>query len=49
MTAALVTSIDKEGVIEVGGASITFLPAAVYAYNIGSVRFDAMDLGAEIL
>jgi hypothetical protein len=49
LTAALVTSIDKEGVIEVGVTSITFLPAAVYAYNIGSVRFDAMDLGAEIL
>ena len=49
LTAALVTTIDKEGVLEVGGIRLTFLPAAVYAYNIGFVRFEATALGAELL
>ncbi|MDM1390429.1 ATP-binding protein [Myroides marinus] len=32
---ALVTSIDKQGQKVVGEVSLTFLPASVYAYNIG--------------
>lgn len=32
---ALVTSIDVEGVREIGDLQLTFLPASVYAYNIG--------------
>ncbi|HUH48206.1 MAG TPA: DUF4143 domain-containing protein, partial [Arenibacter sp.] len=32
---ALVTSIDAEGVREIGNLRFTFLPASVYAYNIG--------------
>lgn len=31
----LVTSIDSEGVREIGDLRFTFLPASVYAYNIG--------------
>ena len=32
---ALVTSIDIEGIREIGNLRFTFLPASVYAYNIG--------------
>jgi len=32
---SLVTSIDKLGAKDVGELSLTFLPASVYAYNIG--------------
>ena len=30
-----VTSIDKEGVKEIGNLRITFVPSALYAFNIG--------------
>ncbi|RZJ35849.1 MAG: DUF4143 domain-containing protein, partial [Chryseobacterium sp.] len=33
--AALVTSIDTSGVKEVGDLKLTFIPASIYAYNIG--------------
>lgn len=33
---ALVTTIDKQETKEVDGLSLTFLPSAVYAYNIGA-------------
>lgn len=32
---AVVTSIDKQGVIMESGLNLTFLPASIYAYNIG--------------
>ncbi|MEN9908863.1 MAG: hypothetical protein RLZZ540_2012 [Bacteroidota bacterium] len=32
---SLVTSIDRLGAKDVGELSLTFLPASVYAYNIG--------------
>lgn len=32
---ALITSIDKSGIKEADGLSFTFVPAALYAYNIG--------------
>lgn len=32
---AIVTSIDVEGVREVGNVQLSFLPASIYAYNIG--------------
>ncbi|WP_256005915.1 ATP-binding protein [Pedobacter deserti] len=35
--AALVTTIDKEGVREIGNIALTFIPAALYAYHIGVV------------
>jgi predicted AAA+ superfamily ATPase len=35
LTTALVTTIDKQGVKEVEGLQLTFLPAAVYAYAVG--------------
>jgi len=35
--AALVTSIDKEGVKEINDLQFTFVPAALYAYNIGVI------------
>lgn len=34
---ALVTSIDQLGVKEIQGLNFTFLPASVYAYNIGEI------------
>nr|WP_246566124.1 DUF4143 domain-containing protein [Kaistella soli] len=34
-TSSLVTSIDKQGTKKTGELSFTFLPASVYAYNIG--------------
>ena len=34
---ALVTSIDKLGIKELSALSLTFLPSAVYAYNIGVI------------
>lgn len=34
---ALVTSIDVLGIKEVAGLRFTFLPAALYAYNIGVI------------
>lgn len=34
-TSSLVTSIDKQGVKKTDGLTFTFLPASVYAYNIG--------------
>lgn len=34
-TSALVTSIDKQGTKEVSDLMFTFLPASIYAYNIG--------------
>jgi predicted AAA+ superfamily ATPase len=37
LKAALVTTIDILGNKIIGGLSITFLPAAVYAYNIGVI------------
>lgn len=32
---ALITSIDKEGVIEYDGIKLHFIPAASYAYTVG--------------
>ena len=37
LTSALVTSIDQMGNKDVQGLKLTFLPAAVYAYNIGEI------------
>lgn len=34
---ALVTSIDQSGVKKIDDLSFTFLPAAIYAYNIGNI------------
>ena len=34
-SSALVTSIDQSGVKEIGEQKFTFLPASIYAYNIG--------------
>lgn len=34
---ALVTTIDAEGVKKIGDLQLTFLPASVYAYNIGLI------------
>ena len=34
---ALVTSLDQAGVREVNGVKLTFLPAAVYSFNIGDI------------
>jgi len=31
----LVTSIDREGVIEYDGVNIQFVPASAYAYTVG--------------
>ena len=35
--AAVVTSIDKIGMKEIQGLKFTFLPASIYAYNIGEI------------
>jgi hypothetical protein len=35
LTQALVTSIDKSGIKEYNNIQIQYLPAAVYAYNVG--------------
>ncbi len=35
MKTALVTTIDKEGVKEVNGVKLNFVPSAVYAYTVG--------------
>lgn len=37
LTTALVTSIDKLGAKDIGDLKLTFLPASVYAYNIGDI------------
>jgi len=37
LTASLVTTIDKQGNATVGDIHLTFLPASVYAYNIGVI------------
>lgn len=44
---ALVTSIDELGLKEVNTLSFTFLPAAVYTYNIGDItlNFERMNIG----
>jgi hypothetical protein len=34
---ALVTSIDKQGVREIGALKFTFLPVSVYSYNVGDM------------
>jgi len=36
LTSALVTTIDKTGEIERGGTTLSFVPAAVYAYGVGA-------------
>ncbi len=36
LSSALVTSIDKEGVISSGGIEFSFIPAAMYAYVVGA-------------
>jgi hypothetical protein len=35
LKSALVTSIDKEGVVECDGIKLQFVPASAYAYTIG--------------
>jgi hypothetical protein len=35
LTTAMITTIDKQGIQKVDGLSFTFLPASIYAYNIG--------------
>ena len=35
MSTAMITTIDKEGVKELGGLKLHFIPAAVYAYTVG--------------
>lgn len=37
LSASLVTTIDKQGSTKVGELNLTFVPAAIYAYNIGAV------------
>ncbi len=39
---ALVTTIDKQGVKEVKNIQIQFLPAALYAYNVGKNTLDSL-------
>lgn len=48
-TSSLVTSIDKQGTKEIGDLSFTFLPASVYAYNIGenTLRMKWTDVAQE--
>ncbi len=35
MKSALITTLDKEGIKEIEGLKLTFVPAAVYAYTVG--------------
>lgn len=37
LESAVVTSIDQIGIKEVKGLKLTYLPASVYAYNIGEI------------
>lgn len=37
LNAAVVTSIDQIGVKEIKDLKLTFLPASIYAYNIGEI------------
>jgi hypothetical protein len=37
LSASLVTTIDKQGNATLGDVHLTFLPASVYAYNIGVI------------
>jgi hypothetical protein len=40
LKSALVTTIDKEGIKEYKGVKLTFVPAALYAYLVGSNTID---------
>lgn len=42
LTEALVTTIDKTGEKELNGVTIQFLPAAVYAYNVGKNTIESL-------
>jgi uncharacterized protein len=36
LNSALVTSIDREGIIQVGNLELNFFPSAIYAYSVGA-------------
>jgi hypothetical protein len=40
LTATLVTTIDQSGNTTINDLNITFVPAAIYAYNIGVVTIE---------
>jgi hypothetical protein len=42
---ALVTSIDKQGVKNLDGLKLTFVPCSVYAYNIGDITLKSKHVG----